>query len=57
VCVEKEIREEEGIGRGGVPQKRARAEQGDWCLCLFLSGFVSIKYVIYLSTNYEDFNF
>ena len=39
------------------PQKKARAERGDWCLCLFLSVFALIKYVIYLSTNYENINF
>ena len=39
------------------PQKRAWANRGDRCLCLFLSVFAVIEGVIYLSKNYEDIIF
>ena len=50
----KEIREK---GGGGEATEESRAKQEDLCLCLFLSVFVFIKYVIYLSTNYKDIHF
>ena len=54
VGVGKEIREK---GGGGEATEESRAKQEDLCLCLFLSVFVFIKYVIYLSTNYKDIHF